>query len=702
MIVAAWNSAATLRAAVASVLDQSEVPLECVVVDDGSTDGTAEILAALSADDPRVVPVTSPGNEGVSAARNRGLAVARGEWLAFLDADDRLVSGGLAAMLRAADEHDALAVVGQRISTDGERTWMPVLYDMPDIREPGVKSIAANPGLLYYAGPVGKLYHRSCADGLLFEGRVLGDQPWVLRALLRAGDRIVVVGDVVYEWHRPHPDRYVPTITAARERSALLGAEAVAAAGAAHAIVSAEIERSVEPAAARHRLEVAYFERLLRADLSAQLSAAVRRRRSRARGHVRRARHAHQRRPGRRCRGHGRRRPEPARTAPSRLVPRAIVGSGGLRSTPAAGPGDRSDRCREGKRPRAADGAPVRDPAARPDRPTGGRGAHDGVAGRRGRATSPWSAPRVIATHPRSLQWPGERAQADLAGARRGAAAGTLAAVLTAVASLTGLSAMTAVVPVGLVVAAIVTGSLVIRDRTRRLDERLAAMRVRLKELEGAVDEVAAIATFGTMDMPYPPALGGNWALGWDGAAILAREIAVARPQTVVELGTGASSLVIGQQLRRSGWGHLYTLDHDAAYAAATRGHVAASGLDDWVTVLDAPLEEQEVDGDRYRWYHLPDEVTALDRIDVLVVDGPPQGTDSNGMPRYPALPMLGPKLGPGSLAFVDDARRDGERRMLARWLEGRPEWVMRIVWTRHGTALLRHVGDPDSAGTAT
>src|SRR5262245_6415533 len=117
VIVAAWNGAATIETALGSVLDQREVPLECVVVDDGSSDDTAARVEALAAGDRRVVVVRAPANEGVSAARNRALDVARGEWLTFLDADDRLLPGGLAAMLRAADDGDDVrAVVGQRIS----------------------------------------------------------------------------------------------------------------------------------------------------------------------------------------------------------------------------------------------------------------------------------------------------------------------------------------------------------------------------------------------------------------------------------------------------------------------------------------------------------------------------------------------------------------------------------------------------------
>ncbi len=235
------------------------------------------ILDGLAAQDQRLVVERLAANGGVSAARNRALELARGDWLTFLDADDRLIPGGLGALARRGDETDALAVIGQRISTDGERTWFPKLYDLPDIRQPGRKSLVTHPDLLYYVGPVGKLFHRSTTAGLRFEGRMLGDQPWVVQALVRAGDRIEVTEDLVYEWRRPHPDHYVATITSARERSATLGAEAVRMAGVAFDVGSGAFAAAYEPAVAR-RMEAFYLRRLLRADLAAQLHRAVDRR----------------------------------------------------------------------------------------------------------------------------------------------------------------------------------------------------------------------------------------------------------------------------------------------------------------------------------------------------------------------------------------------------------------------------------------
>ena len=73
-------------------------------------------------------------------------------------------------------------MIGQRIWTDGTTSWVSPVYDIPDIREPGRKAIATHPGLLSYASATGKALHRSLVTGLRFEGRVLGDQPWTIRA----------------------------------------------------------------------------------------------------------------------------------------------------------------------------------------------------------------------------------------------------------------------------------------------------------------------------------------------------------------------------------------------------------------------------------------------------------------------------------------------------------------------------------------
>jgi glycosyltransferase involved in cell wall biosynthesis len=87
VIIPAFNAERTIHRTLASVISQTYCNLEIIVIDDGSTDGTAAILAKLALSEPRLRAVRQ-ANEGVAAARNRGINLATGEYVAPLDADD--------------------------------------------------------------------------------------------------------------------------------------------------------------------------------------------------------------------------------------------------------------------------------------------------------------------------------------------------------------------------------------------------------------------------------------------------------------------------------------------------------------------------------------------------------------------------------------------------------------------------------------
>ena len=84
VIIPAYNAEKFIEEAILSVLSQSYNNLECIVINDGSTDNTLDILKAFGKD----IIFHNQSNMGVSQARNSGLKIARGGWIAFLDADD--------------------------------------------------------------------------------------------------------------------------------------------------------------------------------------------------------------------------------------------------------------------------------------------------------------------------------------------------------------------------------------------------------------------------------------------------------------------------------------------------------------------------------------------------------------------------------------------------------------------------------------
>ena len=109
VIIPSYNYAVFLPQAVASVLEQRKpgLEVEVIIVDDGSTDNTAEVVRGMG-DDVRYI---YQENQGLSAARNAGLRVAQGEFVAFLDADDLHTQGTLASQLQVFAAQPELDIV---------------------------------------------------------------------------------------------------------------------------------------------------------------------------------------------------------------------------------------------------------------------------------------------------------------------------------------------------------------------------------------------------------------------------------------------------------------------------------------------------------------------------------------------------------------------------------------------------------------
>lgn len=133
-----YNGQRYVGEAIASVVGQGYDDFEFVIVDDGSTDDTPAILAEWAARDPRIIVHRSPRNEGIPSALNRGLAAARGEYIARQDADDLCVAGRVAKQVAAldADPNTVLVSTGYEvIDEQGRRRGRLIPSDAHEVIE---------------------------------------------------------------------------------------------------------------------------------------------------------------------------------------------------------------------------------------------------------------------------------------------------------------------------------------------------------------------------------------------------------------------------------------------------------------------------------------------------------------------------------------------------------------------------------------
>jgi glycosyltransferase involved in cell wall biosynthesis len=188
VVVPAHDARAHLGATLASLRRNGSSQIEFVVVDDASTDGTAEAVEAAVDHVPGLRLVRSPVNVGLASARNLGLDHARGRYVAFLDADDWLAPGYLPALLDVARRHDVDLLRTDHVQVRGLRR---VVHRAPVARRdvvlrPREHILPANATTMvdYPFAWAGLFDRQRVADSLLrFDDglRTAEDRPWVWR-----------------------------------------------------------------------------------------------------------------------------------------------------------------------------------------------------------------------------------------------------------------------------------------------------------------------------------------------------------------------------------------------------------------------------------------------------------------------------------------------------------------------------------------
>lgn len=165
IIVPIYNAEKNLERCIESILNQTYREFELLLLDDGSKDSSGAICDAYAAKDERI-RVIHKENSGVSDTRNQGIALARGEYLQFLDSDDWITSDATALFVRAAMESQCDMVIADFYRVIGERVAQKGAIEEEGLmdRRTYAENMMQNPADFYYGVLWNKFYKRSIIE----------------------------------------------------------------------------------------------------------------------------------------------------------------------------------------------------------------------------------------------------------------------------------------------------------------------------------------------------------------------------------------------------------------------------------------------------------------------------------------------------------------------------------------------------------
>ena len=159
VIVPCYNATRYLSVCLESLKAQRAPKIEMIFIDDGSTDSTGAMLDAFARTEPRA-KVIHVRNEGVSAARNTGIAAAQGKYIQFVDSDDYLAPGATATLIERAEHAGADMVIAHYYRVDGGKTTRHGFLKRRDVMDQRefARELMDEPASFYYGVLWNKLY----------------------------------------------------------------------------------------------------------------------------------------------------------------------------------------------------------------------------------------------------------------------------------------------------------------------------------------------------------------------------------------------------------------------------------------------------------------------------------------------------------------------------------------------------------------
>ncbi len=198
IIVPIYNSENYIDRCLKSILGQTYEDLEIVLVNDGSTDRSKEILEQYAAKDERI-KIVSQKNQGVAAARNTGLDNVTGDYILYVDSDDWIEKNMLERMIAAVEDDSDIAFCGfDQAKSQEEVTIAPVQvkYEVWDHNQQLLEFMKHKrmTGMLW-----NKLIKKNLTDGIQFDEQVgFGEDAQFLWQVLKRSKKMIVTNEVLY------------------------------------------------------------------------------------------------------------------------------------------------------------------------------------------------------------------------------------------------------------------------------------------------------------------------------------------------------------------------------------------------------------------------------------------------------------------------------------------------------------------------
>ncbi len=212
VIIPAYDVAAVIERAIASVLAQTRPAHEIIVIDDGSSDTTGDVVRHLAAAHPRVGLITLETNSGPARARNVGIQAATGEWIGLLDADDTWAPARIEILLNIAVAQGADFVVdnivfydevaGQVSRRHFEAPWRTQVIDLENLFRNHLPGATKNVGYGTFQPLVRRAFLR--AHAIAYDENLRAGEDWKFNAeIVLSGAKAVVCNEPLYTYYQP-------------------------------------------------------------------------------------------------------------------------------------------------------------------------------------------------------------------------------------------------------------------------------------------------------------------------------------------------------------------------------------------------------------------------------------------------------------------------------------------------------------------